>query len=469
MAVARLSAPSFGLPAWRLPASLRARFAIAGGAVMLTAMIIGGFYISQTATAKNIENAAASTGLLVSRLLDPYVDELGVQGKLGTTGKTSLDELLSLRRLTARFPHLDIWDHSGTIVYSRHESIIGLNFAQSDSLRAAFLGQMTARFTDLGAAEHLARDFEEQFLEIYIPLRAAATGDIVAVAEIHEVTDTLHDKITTIQRQVWTVLAVSTLLLMGSLYGIVAHGSRVIALQNERLRNQLDELSTANDQIERLNQRAQKASHHFVENTERLMKQVGADLHDGPAQLVALAAMKVDRLATLDEPQRQQSAARMKSLLDEAMAEIRAISKGLMLPEIQHAALKNVIRRAGSLHELRTATSVTYRLAGASSVLPPALNVCIFRFVQEGLSNAFWHAAGQNQTVGCRVGPGMVEIAVSDSGGGDGHGMSDHEGGLGLDAMRNRVESLGGDLIIQPGRHGGTRVSIRLPIRPEAA
>ncbi len=464
MAATYLDLDGPGLPAWRLQISLRTRFAVAGGALMLTAMVLGGLYITQTATQKSIESAAASTGLLVSRLLDPYVDELSDAGSLSTIGHDSLDMVLGSSHLSARFPHLDIWNESGTIIYSRSDDIIGVNFAFSAALRSALAGEISARFTDLGAGEHLIRNFKEQFLEIYIPLRDSASGEIVAVAEIHEVTDQLDAKITFIQRQVWLVLGFSTLLLMGSLYGIVAHGTRTIAVQHERLQRQFGELRLAHEQIEQLNRRVRKASRQFARNNERLMKQVGADLHDGPAQLIALAAMKVGRITELEIEDQHAETIRMKSLLDEALSEIRAISKGLMLPEIQEMQIEAVIQRAVSLHELRTGTAVRHEIIGDSDVFPAAVNVCVFRFIQEGLSNAFWHAGGQDQTIVCRVSVRDVTVSVSDSGG-ERPTADRPGGGLGLGAMRDRVESLGGSMDIALVPEGGTRVSITLPIK----
>lgn len=465
MAATHLDLHHARFPQWRLQMSLRVRFAVAGGALMLTAMVLGGLYITQTATQKSIENTAASTGLLVSRLLDPYVDELSRASTLSSAGHDSLDDLLGSQHLSVRFPHLDIWNEAGTIIYSRSDDIIGVKFATSAALQRAFAGQISARFTDLGAGEHMMRDFEEEFLEIYIPLRDSVSGEIVAVAEIHEITDQLNAKLTFIQRQVWIVLGLSTLLLMGSLYGIVAQGTRTIALQHERLQRQLGELRLAHQEIEQLNHRVQKASRQFARNNERMLKQVGADLHDGPAQLVALVAMKVGRIAELDLADQHLEAGKMKSLLDEAMTEIRAISKGLMLPEMQDTTIQAVVQRAVSLHELRTGTAVQYEFWGDSRVLPTALNVCVFRFVQEGLANAFWHADGQDQSVTCRLAARDVSVSVSDGGSGASpRSPAKQDGGLGLAAMRDRVESLGGSLVIARMANSGARISITLPI-----
>jgi len=451
------------LSRWHSKVSLRARFAIAGGALMLTAMVLGGVYVTHTARQKSIEGTAASTGLLVSQLLDPYVDELRSTGMLRPDVHASLDALLASEHLSERFPHLDIWDERGTILYSRSGNIVGLRFASSAALDAAFAGQFSARLADLEADEHVMRGFKSQFLEIYIPLRDTVTGETVAVAEIHEITDDLDAKVAFIERQIWFVLAGSTLLLMGSLYGIVAQGTRTIALQNERLAHQLGELRVAHHEIEQLNQRIQKASRQFAKNNEHVLKQVGAHLHDGPAQLIALAAMKIGAVPELKPGEQRTETSRMKSMLDEALKEIRAISKGLMLPEIQQMPIGEVVRRAVKLHELRTGTSVRHEFEGEDRMLPAAINVCVFRFLQEGLANAFWHADGRSQSVVCHVGGDEIAVSVSD-GGGLARTPARPDGGLGLGAMRDRVESLGGTMEIGQGPDRGARVSIVLPI-----
>lgn len=64
----------------------------------------------------------------------------------------SLDALLGSQHLSARFPHLDIWDQDGRIIYSRSDNIMGLSFASSAALTSAFVSDFSARLTDLSAA-----------------------------------------------------------------------------------------------------------------------------------------------------------------------------------------------------------------------------------------------------------------------------------------------------------------------------
>src|SRR5690606_30625891 len=113
------------------------------------------------------------------------------------------------------------------------------------------------------------------------------------------------------------------------------------------------------DQNRRLRDKAQLASSRLAELNASYLRHVGAELHDGPAQLVGLAALKVEhvRRAT-SEVARGRELQAMDMILADALRDIRAISKGLMLPEIEKLPLCEVVSRAVGLHEKRTETRV---------------------------------------------------------------------------------------------------------------
>ena len=77
-----------------------------------------------------------------------------------------------------------------------------------------------------------------------------------------------------------------------------------------------------------------------------------------------------------------------------------------------------------------------------------------YRFVQEGLNNAYRHAGGHGQTVECRHEGDVFVLRVSDDGGGTAGRPETSEGSLGLFGLRGRVESLGGTFSVRHGRQG---------------
>ena len=79
-----------------------------------------------------------------------------------------------------------------------------------------------------------------------------------------------------------------------ALYGIVRAGSNTIERQEAALRAQVAESRRIAALNRDLGERVMRASARATASTERTLRRIGADLHDGPAQYVALAAMRLD-------------------------------------------------------------------------------------------------------------------------------------------------------------------------------
>jgi signal transduction histidine kinase len=203
-----------------------------------------------------------------------------------------------------------------------------------------------------------------------------------------------------------------------------------------------------------------------AETHEAFLRRVGSELHDGPAQLIAFALLRLDSLSPADKrASSRDDYERIRSALTDSLSEIRSISAGLILPELEQVSPADVLHLAVQNHERRTATVVRCDIENLPLKLSPTLKSCLYRFTQGALSNAFQHAGGIGQTVRGTHRDGVVEITISDEGAGfDPADRASKHLRLGLIGMRDRVTSLGGtfDLSSQPG--AGTRVTARFEI-----
>lgn len=97
--------------------------------------------------------------------------------------------------------------------------------------------------------------------------------------------------------------------------------------------------------------------------------------------------------------------------------------------------------------------------------LPPGLELCAYRIIQESLTNSLKHADGTRAWVQIAYGPRSLEISVRD----DGRGGRARPGrtGHGLIGMRERVSLFGGELQAGPADGGGWQVQARLPTGPD--
>jgi signal transduction histidine kinase len=96
--------------------------------------------------------------------------------------------------------------------------------------------------------------------------------------------------------------------------------------------------------------------------------------------------------------------------------------------------------------------------------LPPAMELSIYRIVQEAVTNVVKHAAPARCRVVVAGGPDEVRVEVADDG--SGHQRSPKPCGHGLIGMRERTVMHGGDFSAGPGPDGGFAVRARLPLGP---
>ena len=439
------------------------QFALAGGLVMLAAMLLSGIVVSGIAARATVDSTAASTALFLDSLLSPLVQELAHDDIVRPEDVVRLDQVLKVGPFAGRFAHVEIWKGDGLVAYSTTSDLIGGRFPPPPGLVSALKGEVSARYTDLDADEHLIRNFTTKYLEIYVPLREHHSGRIIAVVEIHELTQPLERKLRWVNTQTWLVVAGATLLIGAALFAIVSHSGGLIRTQQQVLQKRLQEIERVSDLNRSLRQRVQAASGRLAELNESYLRNVGAEIHDGPAQLVGLAVLKVEQARRANGKHRREEAlAGIEAVLKDSLRDMRAIARGLMLPEIADLSLCDTVRQVARAHEQRTATKVALECAETLHAVPEAVRICLYRFVQEGLNNSYRHAGGKGQVVQCSMDGDVLLACVRDAGGIPSVGWKS-SGGLGLTGLRERVESLGGTFQISHGLQG-TVMEMSIPL-----
>jgi signal transduction histidine kinase len=227
-----------------------------------------------------------------------------------------------------------------------------------------------------------------------------------------------------------------------------------------------DERAGLLEQIEDLRRQIDDSQRRLVEIHDQVLRRVGVELHDGPAQLISFALLRLDGLQLQDALKIEHTSSgdleRIRGALKEALAEIRCMAAGLTLPELSRVPPADVLRLAVRSHERRTGTSVACDMEGLPEQLPAAIKSCLYRFAQEALNNAYRHAGGRGQKVRARYRRGTIEVEVEDAGPGfEPDGKIGRGGRLGLLGMRERVTSLGGTLEIDSRPGLGTRLRTR--------
>jgi signal transduction histidine kinase len=124
------------------------------------------------------------------------------------------------------------------------------------------------------------------------------------------------------------------------------------------------------------------------------------------------------------------------------------------------AALATSVRSAG--------LPVSLAIDGDHAKLPPAVDVCVYRIVQEALTNVLKHAGPARAAVTVNCADDAVMIEVADDGR-ENPVAGAHAGRHGLVGMRERVAVFGGELRAGPEPGGGFAVRARLPLHDRPA
>lgn len=414
-----------------------------------------------------LQHAASATALYVDSVIAPILPDMRTAQRLDDVIALSLDETLGAGKLGERLVSFRLWRRDGTILYSDRAELVGKQFPARESLKRAFSGEIVAEY---GEANNTESDYEKSLsvplLEIYSPVLQPWTGEVVAVSEFYENVPDLAQSLLLARLKGWAAVAVVTLGLFVTLAAIVLRGSATIEAQRLALKERVEELARLAAKNEALVVRVQDASERATAFNERFLRRLGADLHDGPAQLVAFAALRLGSRILRDRNVSSEKKASeldvIKASLADAMEEIRTISGGLAIPHVETADLHEVLKAVVKAHEQRTKTKVKLEY----SALRPALNaddkICVFRFVQEALSNAYRHAGNKGTAVSQRWEDNLLVIEVTDEGPGFDLESIPRDR-LGLTSLRQRVEGMGGKLTIETSS-GGTLVSMTLRV-----
>jgi signal transduction histidine kinase len=461
---------------FRLPvkqATLAQRFMLASLIILIAGMAGIGLWVGNEIKNGVIHRTGATTALYVDSFVAPLLQDLGSADTLSPDHHEKLDKLLQDTPMGQQIVTLKVWDPAGKVVYSTDDTT-GQTFPIGEGLATAIWGQVSSEISQLTAEENVAqRAIRSELLEIYSPVRLSGTNQVIAVAEFYQTVDALNQEVASAQRRSWLVVGGTTLLIYLLLAGFVQRSSDTIEEQQATLNDQISRLTEVLGQNQELHERVRRAAGSVATLNERFLRRIGSELHDGPAQDLGLALLKLDALVGRWEqsqaaPAFVEEMTAIQTSLENAQKEIRAISGGLSLPQLAELSLPQTVVRAVRAHERRTGSRVKLDIAPLPEQAALPVKITVYRVLQESLNNAYRHAGGANQQIRAFMDGEMLALEVSDGGPGFvPQPAATFNGHLGLAGMRERVESLGGTFSVKSEIGKGTQVTARLALRAE--
>lgn len=257
------------------------------------------------------------------------------------------------------------------------------------------------------------------------------------------------------------LLATPTLLLL-----VLALVGFLMRYQTSRLRQQR-ELAQV---LETAQQQALTAA-LVAQEDER--QRIAGELHDGVGTILALAKLHLYAPGTVPAPE-------ASHLIDQAVAEVRRISRNLQPATLQQLGLTQALRALVQAVP-NTNQGLDVRLEQDEPPLEryiPAHELMVYRIAQELLANGLRHAQARHICLRLKAEPTTLTLVYTDDGQGFSPGLLEElptpspQGpavGMGLINLRSRVAVLGGQLRYHSTPGGGTRVEAVLPVTPLAA
>jgi signal transduction histidine kinase len=217
----------------------------------------------------------------------------------------------------------------------------------------------------------------------------------------------------------------------------------------------------------RLTADLQRSRERLVTAREEERRRLRRDLHDGLGPTLAGLSLKVGAVRNLLLPGQETAETLLNELsaeIEGSVADIRRIVYDLRPPSLDELGLVGAIRARAAQYTTPPGTlNVLVEVPHVLPALPAAIEVAVYRIVQEALNNVVHHAQAET----CRILLSVsreVCLEVID----DGRGFPENpQMGVGLLAMRERAVELGGTCVIEAAQPSGIRVHARLPLTKE--
>jgi len=220
--------------------------------------------------------------------------------------------------------------------------------------------------------------------------------------------------------------------------------------------------------VERDETERNRLQREILEVGARERRRFSYDLHDSLGQQLAGISFLCKVLESELEkacPERVQTAAEIRKLVQDAAEQTRTLAKGLAPMHGEPVNFPSLLK------ELAVSTTYIYRIpckcivGKDASVAEISQADHLYYIASEAVTNAVKHASATKIVIRFELNRNHLELSVSDNG--VGVGTKENTGGMGQRIMAYRAESIGGSLEIVPTPSGGTRVVCSVPIEKQ--
>jgi signal transduction histidine kinase len=230
--------------------------------------------------------------------------------------------------------------------------------------------------------------------------------------------------------------------------------NRLVTLQ----RSQHEQLIEANQKLREY----ALASEKLAQTQER--NRLARELHDTLAHTLSSSSVQLEAIKALFDRDPDEAKKMLSKTLENTkngLAETRRALIDLRSSELEAYGLTQAIKNMVSSAADRSGFETEFHLEKELDMLPEDITHCLYRCAQEAVENTLRHANAKNVIVNLMAEGEDVVMSIKDNGKGfDPQGLGKEH--LGIRGMRERVEILGGTLVIESAKNLGTEIKVTL-------
>lgn len=212
-----------------------------------------------------------------------------------------------------------------------------------------------------------------------------------------------------------------------------------------------------------------RLSRQLVQAQEAERKSISRELHDEVGQMLTALRMELRSLQDLraaPEAQFNDHFESAKGLAEQSLRALRDMAMGLRPSMLDDLGLGPAIQWQARQFSKLTGIPVNVEIDSMPARVPEPHRTCIYRVVQEALTNCARHAKAKSIDVAIGGQPESISVSIRD----DGVGFDPFHvrgRGMGLVGMQERVMELGGQLTLRSQPKKGTVLSAKIPVVQE--
>ena len=207
-------------------------------------------------------------------------------------------------------------------------------------------------------------------------------------------------------------------------------------------------------------------SGRLIEAQEQERARIARELHDDINQRLAVLAIELDQLKSLPVD----ASAGLQEKVDELLkstsdiaVDIQGLSHRLHSPKLEYLGVVSAMRSFCSEFAAQQKVKIDFSSRNVPDRLDEEISLCLFRILQEALSNAVKYSGVRHFEAQLAGSPAEVQLTIRDRGKGFNVEVAQGSSGLGLISMRERVSLVKGSISIHSKPMRGTEVEVRIP------